>query len=313
MVGSRRRIALACVAACELVAALTGSTASAVVVERGYRLLGADGGVYAFGASFGGSPAPSPGTCAPNTLDRSLPDGTCLAMAATPDGRGYWIMNASSGLVLSFGSATRYGDPSAGFATTPREFVPAFRSIASTQDGKGYWILEEGAIEGGTVAHFGDAASFGDTATIARNTGAEFAGRPVAIAGTSDGKGYWEVHSDGGVFAFGDAKFYGSASQLALAQPVVGIAPAADGNGYWLAAADGGVFAFGSARYAGSAAGLGLQARVVDIARNPVGSGYWLAAADGGVFAFGGAPYLGSMSGRAHNAPVYAIAAATGS
>jgi hypothetical protein len=33
----------------------------------------------------------------------------------------------------------------------------------------------------------------------------------VGMAATSDGKGYWEVASDGGVFTFGDAAFFGAA------------------------------------------------------------------------------------------------------
>ena len=32
----------------------------------------------------------------------------------------------------------------------------------------------------------------------------------VGIASTPDGKGYWLVAADGGVFSFGDAGFYGS-------------------------------------------------------------------------------------------------------
>ena len=32
----------------------------------------------------------------------------------------------------------------------------------------------------------------------------------VGMAATPDGKGYWLVGKDGGVFAFGDAHFYGS-------------------------------------------------------------------------------------------------------
>ena len=32
----------------------------------------------------------------------------------------------------------------------------------------------------------------------------------VGMAATPDGKGYWLVASDGGVFTFGDAQFYGS-------------------------------------------------------------------------------------------------------
>ncbi len=32
----------------------------------------------------------------------------------------------------------------------------------------------------------------------------------VDMASTPDGKGYWFVASDGGIFAYGDAEFYGS-------------------------------------------------------------------------------------------------------
>jgi hypothetical protein len=40
------------------------------------------------------------------------------------------------------------------------------------------------------------------------------------MAATASGRGYWMVASDGGVFAFGDARFYGSAAGLTTA-PVV--------------------------------------------------------------------------------------------
>jgi len=44
--------------------------------------------------------------------------------------------------------------------------------------------------------------------------------RPVVgIAATPDGKGYWEVASDGGLFSFGDAKFYGSMGGLPPSGP----------------------------------------------------------------------------------------------
>jgi outer membrane protein assembly factor BamB len=52
--------------------------------------------------------------------------------------------------------------------------------------------------------------------------------------------GYWLVASDGGIFSFGDASFYGSTGSLRLNRPIVGMAPTADGKGYWLVAADGG-------------------------------------------------------------------------
>ena len=58
--------------------------------------------------------------------------------------------------------------------------------------------------------------------------------------------------SDGGIFTFGDAAFYGSTGALTLNSPVVGMAPTPDGKGYWLVAADGGIFTFGDAAFYGS-------------------------------------------------------------
>ena len=42
------------------------------------------------------------------------------------------------------------------------------------------------------------------------------------MAATPDGRGYWLVASDGGIFAFGDAGFYGSTGDLTLNRPIVG-------------------------------------------------------------------------------------------
>ena len=35
----------------------------------------------------------------------------------------------------------------------------------------------------------------------------------VGMAATPDGGGYWLVASDGGMFSYGDAEFYGSATR----------------------------------------------------------------------------------------------------
>ncbi len=120
----------------------------------------------------------------------------------------------------------------------------------------------------------------------------------VGIAPTADGGGYWEVASDGGVFAFGDAVFHGSMGGQHLAQPVVGIAPTHDDGGYWEVASDGGVFAFGDAVFHGSMGGHPLAKPVVGIAPTADGGGYWEVASDGGVFAFGDAVFHGSMGGQ---------------
>jgi hypothetical protein len=79
----------------------------------------------------------------------------------------------------------------------------------------------------------------------------------------SSGKGYWLIASDGGVFAFGDAHFYGSTGGIHLDKPIVAAAPTPDGKGYWLIASDGGVFAFGDAHFYGSTGGIHLDKPIV--------------------------------------------------
>ena len=58
---------------------------------------------------------------------------------------------------------------------------------------------------------------------------------PVAVAmvPAKGGKGYWISGSDGGIFSYGDATFYGSAGGIALNKPVVGMAATPDKRGYW--------------------------------------------------------------------------------
>ena len=79
----------------------------------------------------------------------------------------------------------------------------------------------------------------------------------MGIASTPDGGGYWLVASDGGVFAFGDAAFYGSTGSLQLNRPIVGMAATRTAAATGWSASDGGVFAFGDAAFYGSGAGSG--------------------------------------------------------
>ena len=116
----------------------------------------------------------------------------------------------------------------------------------------------------------------------------------VGMAAAPDGKGYWLVASDGGVFAFGSAGFFGSMGGKPLNSPVVGIAPTKTGAGYREVGADGGLFAFGDATYFGSMADQLLNAPVNGITTY-AGGGYWMLAKDGGVFAFGNAQYYGRV------------------
>jgi Cu/Zn superoxide dismutase len=121
------------------------------------------------------------------------------------------------------------------------------------------------------------------------------------------GLGYWLAASDGGVFNYGEAGFYGSAGSLALNKPIVGVDAAPSGKGYWLVGSDGGVFNYGDAGFYGSTGSLVLNKAVVAIAATSSGNGYWLVASDGGVFAFGDAAFHGSTGDLPLVAPIVSI------
>ena len=214
----------------------TPLTVVADLTATGYRFVGSDGGVFAFGHTFlgsmGGKPLNSP----------------VVAAAATPSKKGYWMV-ASDGGVFAFGDAAMHG--SMGGKPLNQPIV----GMAATPTGKGYWLV---ASDGGIFA-FGDAAMHG-------SMGGKPLNKPVvAMAATPTGKGYWLVASDGGIFAFGDAAMYGSTGGMALNKPVIGMAPTPTGNGYWLVASDGGVFSF-NAPFFGSMGGQRVTAPVIAVA-----------------------------------------------
>ena len=122
------------------------------------------------------------------------------------------------------------------------------------------------------------------------------------MAATPDGGGYWLVASDGGIFSYGDATFYGSTGAIHLNQPIVGMAATADGGGYWLVASDGGIFSYGDATFYGSTGAIRLNQPIVGMAATPDGGGYWLVASDGGIFTFGDATFYGSTAGTGTSA-----------
>ena len=130
----------------------------------------------------------------------------------------------------------------------------------------------------------------------------------VGMTPTPDGKGYWLVGSDGGIFSYGDATFYGSMGGQPLNRPIVGMASTPDGRGYWLVASDGGIFSFGDAVFYGSTGSLHLNAPIVGLTATADGRGYWFVAADGGVFSYGDATFYGSMGGQPLNRPIVGMA-----
>ena len=238
-----------------------------------------DGGVLAYGAAqFLGSPT---------SVDVAAP---VVAMAATPDGDGYWLVSADGG-VYHYGDAAYYG------STGGLDLYAPIIDIAGTPDGRGYWLV---GADGG-VFTFGDAGYFGSTGKLRLR-------RPiVGFASTADGKGYWLVTDYGGVYAFGDAHYYGSLGATNLhSNPVVAIAATADGSGYWLAQGGGEVHPYGDAPRLG---GMRGHPPVDGMARSPDGHGYWLVCDNGEVDSFGDASNLGGNSGAVPTPPISGIVA----
>ena len=167
-----------------------------ICARQGYLLVGADGGVFAYGnAAYHGS-VPGVGV--------HIDD--IVAMARSPGGGGYWMAGADGG-VFAFGDAAFHG--SMGAQRLDRPVV----AMAADPATGGYWLV---AADGGVFAF--------DAPFLGSMGGEPLAAPVVGIAATAGGRGYWMAGADGGVFAFGDAAFRGSAGDLALSEPVVAMA-----------------------------------------------------------------------------------------
>jgi hypothetical protein len=157
--------------------------------------------------------------------------------------------------------------------------------------------------EPNSVQAFGSAPQLGSSSALRAGV--------VGIANDPTRHGYWLVGADGGVFAFGQAAFFGSTGSDHLNAPIVGMAASPTGRGYWLVGADGGVFAFGDASYEGSMADVTLAAPITALVPTTDGHGYWLVGADGGVFAFGNAHFHGSAVDLQLASPIVGAAGTT--
>jgi hypothetical protein len=171
-------------------------------------------------------------------------------------------------------------------------------------DPPGTYVLPQGvtcpdinSCVGVGVAHTGTGAATQIAASVQEGGSAPF-----------DGSGYWLTASDGGVFNFGNAGYFGSTGSIHLNKPIVGMAATPDGRGYWLVASDGGVFSFGDAGYFGSTGAIALNKPIVGMASTPDGGGYWLVASDGGIFNFGDAGFYGSLGSYRLNQPIVGMA-----
>ena len=213
--------------------------------------------------------------------------------AAPPPGpHGYWLVGSDGG-IFTFGAAPFYG--STGALTLQRPVV----GMTVTAGRLGYWLV---AADGG-IFSFGDASFYGSIpglgfAPAGSGGGSRQLSAPiVGMVPSSDGGGYFMVGADGGVFAFGDAKFEGSCPGIGgCSGAAVTVMPDASGNGYWLVTVTGHVYAFGDATTFGAPATP--SAPVTSATRTPDGKGYWILLANGVVGAFGDAASLGGPGGQ---------------
>jgi Rv2525c-like, glycoside hydrolase-like domain len=141
----------------------------------GYWLYTAVGNVYpSSGTKWYGSPSPE-----------RLHGSFITGMAATSNGKGYWLVDAA-GTVFAYGDAARlpalrHANPIKGIVAAP---------------GGGYWLY----TAYGNVYRTDGASWYGSP------SGGRFRGNSITgMAATADAKGYWLVAAGGAVFAYGDA------------------------------------------------------------------------------------------------------------
>jgi Fibronectin type III domain len=207
-----------------------------------------------------------------------------------PPQHGYWLVGSDGG-IFTFGSAQFHG--STGSLQLQRPVV----GIVPTLSRNGYWL---DASDGGIFA-FGDAGFYGSIPGLGLHPAGS--GLPnslnapiVGMVPSTDGGGYFMVASDGGVFAFGDARFAGSCPGIGgCSGAAVAVMPDATGNGYWVVTATGHVYTFGDAPYFGAPGPQGVQ--VTSAVRTPDGKGYWILMENGAIFNYGDALNFGSPTG----------------
>ncbi|HEV7527091.1 MAG TPA: S8 family serine peptidase [Acidimicrobiia bacterium] len=152
----------------------------------GYILLGRDGGVFAFGsAHFYGSTGGW-------KLNAPVRDVTMSS-----DGRGYWFV-ASDGGVFTFGNAKFHG------STGGMRLSRPVRSMTAAANGKGYWMV---ADDGGIFAF--NVPFEGSLPRVRELFGYPYVSS-VRMRSLPSNDGYYILGLNGSVWAFGNARFFGS-------------------------------------------------------------------------------------------------------
>jgi len=264
-----------------------------------------------------------PGAVTQNAVEMVDSDNNVIASPGPLADNAFTVTDSSSTPTPATTTTTASADPSSTTSGSSVTYSAAVTAAAGSPTGTVTFAVGSTVLctTGGLVSGSGSCtattapvgtdtvtATYPGNATYAPSSGSVTL-LVAAKTSTATTNGYWLVGSDGGIFTFGSAQFYGSTGNLALQRPVVGMTLTADRHGYWLVASDGGVFTFGDAGFFGSIPGLGiapagspgsgktLNAPIVGMVPSADGGGYFMVAADGGVFAFGDAKFEGSCPG----------------
>jgi hypothetical protein len=201
---------------------------------RGYWLGAADGSAgseFAFGdapycSTAGSSPSQpglTPGALVPpGSIFGSIPEAGIAANPGAVNSLGFEeAMGVGWDLAFPKAGAVCTNPPPPGLSYA-LIYVPGagppneISSIATSIAGQGPWIV---GIDGGVFAPDVDQGAFAEQIPAAPFFGSlpGIGVSPIApivgIAATPDGGGYWLLGADGGVFAFGDAGFFGCAAR----------------------------------------------------------------------------------------------------
>jgi hypothetical protein len=217
--------------------------------------------------------------------------------------RGPWISIVAPGVnITTTKRASQYGQGSGTSFSSPLVAAVAFLLRAA----------DPNAPQHSIVARLLDSADdLGppgfDSLTGVGRVNARAALDEATFTTASSGSGYWMVATDGRVYSFGGAPFFGSARQsMAAGQQAVDLEPTPSNGGYWIVDSAGNVYGYGNAGYRGGIPGGTLLPgeTITSISTTPSGNGYWLFSTAGRVFAFGDAGFFGDLRAVRLNGPV---------
>lgn len=280
--------------------------------SEGYWLLEADGQVYSFGDALElGDPS--------SVISKQ--GSYAIDIESTSGGKGYWVLD-SRGKFHRFGDAELIPNAQLGNLKSLYNFgLSANRpevvvSSIPTQSGRGAYVF----TNIGRVIRVGDASAISDLSGREDLLWISQLNAPIVDARLSpDGRGYWMLSADGGIFTFGTATFAGSVPDKPrsdwINEEIVSFSANESGSGYVVVAKSGKAWwfnfeerpqlpnvlleTFGSSR---------LNSPIAAVMTRSCG-GYLMVANDGGVFAtpMSDCGFQGSLGANPPNTDIVAL------